>query len=110
MATAPGSLTPSRFVEPDPTSEIMEIQMGPSHPASHGTVKFNLRLDGETIVDCDVEIGYLHRGFEKMSETGTWNKVVPYVDRMNYASPLINNVGFALALEKLAGVEAPERA
>src|SRR4051794_8774242 len=109
MSTAPGALTPSRFVEPDPTSEIMEIQMGPSHPASHGTVKFNLRLDGETIVDVDVEIGYLHRGFEKMCEQGTWNHVFPYADRLNYASPLLNNVGFALAVEKLAGVTVPER-
>jgi len=89
--------------------EIMEIQMGPSHPASHGTVKFNLRLDGETIVDVDVEIGYLHRGFEKMCEQGTWNHVFPYADRLNYASPLLNNVGFALAVEKLAGVTVPER-
>ncbi len=109
MAHAPGSLTPSRFVEPDPTSDIMEIQMGPSHPASHGTVKFNLRLDGETIVDVDVEIGYLHRGFEKMCEQGTWNHVFPYADRLNYASPLLNNVGFALAVEQLAGVKVPER-
>jgi NADH-quinone oxidoreductase subunit D len=93
----------------DPTSEIMEIQMGPSHPASHGTIKFNLRLDGETIADIDVEIGYLHRGFEKMCEQGTWNHVFPYADRLNYASPLLNNVGFALAVEKLAGVTAPER-
>ena len=93
----------------DPTSEIMEIQMGPSHPASHGTIKFNLRLDGETIVDIDVEIGYLHRGFEKMCEQGTWNHCFPYADRLNYASPLLNNVGFALAVEKLAGIEAPER-
>jgi NADH-quinone oxidoreductase subunit D len=93
----------------DPTSEIMEIQMGPSHPASHGTIKFNLRLDGETIADVDVEIGYLHRGFEKMCEQGTWNHVFPYADRLNYASPLLNNVGFALAVEKLAGVTAPER-
>jgi NADH-quinone oxidoreductase subunit D len=89
--------------------DIMEIQMGPSHPASHGTVKFNLRLDGETIVDVDVEIGYLHRGFEKMCEQGTWNHVFPYADRLNYASPLLNNVGFALAVEKLAGVTVPER-
>jgi NADH-quinone oxidoreductase subunit D len=96
-------------VEPDHSREIMEIQMGPSHPASHGTVKFNLRLDGETIVDIDVEIGYLHRGFEKMCEQGTWNHVFPYADRLNYASPLLNNVGFALAVEKLAGVETPER-
>ncbi len=106
MATAPGSLAPPPT---DPTSEIMDIQMGPSHPASHGTVKFNLRLDGETIVDIDVEIGYLHRGFEKMCEQGTWNHVFPYADRLNYASPLLNNVGFALAVEKLASVEAPER-
>ncbi len=94
----------------DPTHEIMELQMGPSHPASHGTIKFNLRLDGETILDCDVEIGYLHRGFEKMCEQGTWTQVFPYADRLNYASPLINNVGFALAAEKLAGIAAPERA
>jgi NADH-quinone oxidoreductase subunit D len=94
----------------DPIHEIIELQMGPSHPASHGTIKFNLKLDGETIVDCDVEIGYLHRGFEKMCEQGTWNHVFPYTDRLNYASPLINNVGFALAAEKLAGIEAPERA
>jgi NADH-quinone oxidoreductase subunit D len=94
----------------DPIHEIMELQMGPSHPASHGTIKFNLKLDGETIVDCDVEIGYLHRGFEKMCEQGTWNHVFPYTDRLNYASPLINNVGFALTAEKLAGIQAPDRA
>jgi len=109
MATAPGSVTPRRFVEGDPTDEAMVIQMGPSHPASHGTIKFNLRLDGETIVDVDVEIGYLHRGFEKMCEQGTWNHCFPYADRLNYASPILNNVGFALAVEKLAGVEVPER-
>ena len=55
----------------DPVHEIMELQMGPSHPASHGTIKFNLRLDGETIVECDIEIDYLHRGFETMCEQGT---------------------------------------
>jgi NADH-quinone oxidoreductase subunit D len=109
MPTAPGSLTPRRFAEPDPTDQVMEIQMGPSHPASHGTIKFNLRLDGETIVDVDVEIGYLHRGFEKMCEQGTWNHCFPYADRLNYASPILNNVGFALAVEKLAGVTVPER-
>ncbi len=87
----------------DPIHEIMELQMGPSHPASHGTIKFNLKLDGETIVDCDVEIGYLHRGFEKMCEQGTWTQCIPYTDRLNYASPLINNVGFALTVEKLLG-------
>ena len=111
MGRTPGTLMPDRFQETDRgESEIMEIQMGPSHPASHGTIKFNLRLDGETIVDVDVEIGYLHRGFEKMCEQGTWNHCMPYADRLNYASPILNNVGFALALERLAGVTAPERA
>src|SRR3990172_6008166 len=94
---------------PDSADEVMEIQMGPSHPASHGTIKFNLKLEGERIVDCDVEVGYLHRGFEKMCEQGTWTQAFPYTDRLNYASPCINNVGFALAVEKLLGIQAPER-
>jgi NADH-quinone oxidoreductase subunit D len=93
----------------DPADEIMELQMGPSHPASHGTIKFNLKLDGERIVDMDVEVGYLHRGFEKMCEQGTWTQCFPYTDRLNYASPCINNVGFALAVEKLLDLETPER-
>jgi NADH-quinone oxidoreductase subunit D len=94
----------------DPTDEIMELQMGPSHPAAHGTIKFNLKLDGERVADCDVEVGYLHRAFEKMCEQGTWTQCFPYTDRLNYASPCINNVGFALAVEKLLGIEIPERA
>ncbi len=98
-----------KIVASDSAGEIMELQMGPSHPAAHGTIKFNLKLDGERVVDCDVEIGYLHRGFEKMCEQGTWTQVFPYTDRLNYSSPLINNVGFALAAEKLLGVETPER-
>ncbi len=93
----------------DPADEIMELQMGPSHPASHGTIKFNLKLDGERIVDCDVEVGYLHRAFEKMCEQGTWTQCFPYTDRLNYASPCINNVGFALAVERLLGLEITER-
>jgi NADH-quinone oxidoreductase subunit D len=93
----------------DPTEEIMEIQMGPSHPATHGTIKFNLKLDGEVILECDTEVGYLHRGFEKMIEQGTWTQAIPYTDRLNYVSPLINNVGYALAVEKLCGIEVPER-
>ncbi len=106
----PGSTAPVDFYEHQRgDDEILEIQMGPSHPASHGTVKFNLKLDGETIVEIDVEIGYLHRGFEKMCEQGTWNHCIPYADRLNYASPLLNNVGFCLAVEALAGLEVPER-
>ena len=90
-------------------AEIMELQMGPSHPATHGTIKFNLELEGEKVLDCDVEVGYLHRGFAKSCEQVTWTQVIPYTDRLNYASPLINNVGYAMAVEKLIGVETPPR-
>src|SRR5947199_8848821 len=89
--------------------DVMEIQMGPSHPASHGTIKFNLRLDGETIVDVEVEIGYLHRGFEKMCEQGTWNHCFPYAAGRTHGQPMLNNVGFPRAARKLAGVTARER-
>src|SRR4029450_1522733 len=90
-------------------SEIMELQMGPSHPATHGTIKFNLKLDGEKVLECDVEVGFLHRGFDKSCEQATWTQVIPYTDRLNYASSLINNVGYALAVEKLIGAETPPR-
>ncbi len=87
----------------------MLLNVGPAHPAMHGTVRVVLELTGETIVRADVQVGYLHRGFEKMCERGTWNQVFPYVDRCNYVSPLLNNVGFALACEKLLDVEVPIR-
>ncbi|MBX3202457.1 MAG: NADH-quinone oxidoreductase subunit D [Labilithrix sp.] len=90
-------------------SEPMHLNMGPSHPAMHGTVRIVLELSGETIVKSDVQIGYLHRGFEKMCERGTWTQVFPYVDRLNYVSPMLNNVGYALAVEKLCDIEVPER-
>ncbi len=90
-------------------SEPMRLNMGPSHPAMHGTIRMVLDLDGETIMDVDVQPGYLHRGFEKSCERGTWSQVFPYVDRLNYVSPMLNNVGFALAVEKLIGLEVPER-
>ncbi len=90
-------------------SEPMHLNMGPSHPAMHGTVRIVLELSGETIVKSDVQIGYLHRGFEKMCERGTWAQVFPYVDRLNYVSPMLNNVGYALAVEKMCDIEVPER-
>jgi NADH-quinone oxidoreductase subunit D len=93
----------------DPTDEVMELQMGPSHPATHGTIKFNLKLDGEVVINCDTEVGYLHRGFEKMIEQGTWTQAIPYTDRLNYVSPLINNVGFILGVERLCEIEVPPR-
>jgi len=93
-------------------TESMQINMGPSHPATHGTVRIVLTIDGETVRDSDVQVGYLHRCFEKEAEYATYTQVFPYTDRLNYVSPLLNNVGFALAVEKLLGIGAaiPERA
>jgi len=90
-------------------SEPMHLNMGPSHPAMHGTVRVVLELSGETIQSADVQIGYLHRGFEKMCERGTWAQVFPYADRLNYASAMLNNVGYAMAVEKLCDIQVPER-
>ncbi len=90
-------------------TEPMILNMGPSHPAMHGTVRMVLTLDGETVIKCDPEIGYLHRGFEKECEHATWTQCFPYTDRLNYVSPLLNNFGFALAVEKLLEIEVPER-
>lgn len=90
-------------------SEPMHLNMGPSHPAMHGTVRIVLELSGETIVKSDVQIGYLHRGFEKMCERGSWAQVFPYVDRLNYVSPMLNNVGYALAVEKMCDIQVPDR-
>jgi len=87
----------------------MLLNIGPSHPAMHGVIQIVAELEGEEIKAADVEIGYLHRGFEKMSEQGGYNQVIPYTDRLNYVSPLINNVGYCLAVEKLMGIETTER-
>jgi NADH-quinone oxidoreductase subunit D len=96
-------------IDQDIHTEPMVLQMGPSHPATHGTVRFTLTLDGETVVKCDTEVGYLHRGFEKESENSTWTQVFPYTDRLNYVSPLLCNFGFSLAAERLLEIEVPPR-
>lgn len=88
----------------------MVINMGPSHPAMHGTVRMRVELEGETIVKADPEIGFLHRGFQKSCENVTWTQCLPYTDRLNYLSALMNNFGFLNAVEKLIGLEIPERA
>ncbi len=90
-------------------TEHQILNMGPSHPASHGTVKFVIELDGETIVDLDTQVGYLHRGFEKECESGTWYQAIPYTDRLNYNSAILANLAYCMAVEKLIGVETPER-
>ncbi len=99
-----------REVGDDLHSETMILNMGPAHPATHGTVRMVVELLGEKIIDADTEIGYLHRGFEKMCETVDYNQVMPYTDRLNYVSPIINNVGWCLTVEKLLGIEVPKRA
>lgn len=88
----------------------MLIDMGPSHPAMHGTVKCRIIIDGELVERVDVDVGYLHRGFEKSCEDATWTMVFPYTDRLNYVSPFINNCGYAMAVEKLCDLEIPIRA
>lgn len=90
--------------------ELVTLNIGPSHPAMHGTLRTVVTLDGEKIVGADCEIGYLHRCFEKMSETHTYQQVIPYTDRLNYCSAIINNVGYCMTVEKLLGIEAPPRA
>jgi NADH-quinone oxidoreductase subunit D len=91
-------------------TRIMDLNMGPSHPAMHGTIRMVLKLDGEKVVGSDVQIGYLHRGFEKEAENVGWTQVFPYTDRLNYVSPLLNNIGYAMGVEKMLGVTIPERA
>jgi NADH-quinone oxidoreductase subunit D len=92
--------------------ESMPLRMGPSHPAMHGTIRIALDAEGEMIKNCDIQVGYLHRCFEKESENATWTQIFPYTDRLNYVSPMLNNVGYALAVEKLLDIEhkVPERA
>jgi NADH-quinone oxidoreductase subunit D len=91
-------------------TESMLINFGPSHPAMHGIVRIVAEVDGENVINSDVEIGYLHRCFEKDAEQSGYLQVLPYTDRLNYVSPLINNVGYCLAVEKLFGLETTERA
>ncbi len=93
----------------DMQAEPMILNIGPSHPATHATLRFIAELDGETILKLTPEFGYLHRCFEKESENATWTQVIPYTDRLNYVSSLMNNVGYAMAVEKLCEVEVTER-
>jgi NADH-quinone oxidoreductase subunit D len=90
-------------------SQPLYVNMGPAHPAMHGIVRIFAELDGETIAKADVEIGYLHRAFEKECEIGPYNNAIPYTDRLNYVSPLINNFGYASAVEKLLGIDVTPR-
>jgi len=89
--------------------EKMHLSMGPSHPSTHGVLRLQLELDGEIITKADPVLGYLHRGDEKIAENMTYNQFVPYTDRLDYLAPLANNAAYAIAVERLAKLEVPER-
>ncbi len=94
----------------DPLSTRMILNMGPQHPATHGVLRVLTELKGERILKCKLDIGYLHRGVEKIAENKTYQEFMPYTDRMDYLSPYSNNVALCTAVEKLAGIEIPDRA
>jgi NADH-quinone oxidoreductase subunit D len=91
------------------STKSMLLNVGPSHPAMHGVIRLITELDGETVVKIEAEIGYLHRAFEKSCENSSWAQAIPYTDRLNYVSPLINNFGYCAAVEKLLDIRTTER-
>jgi NADH-quinone oxidoreductase subunit C/D len=108
------SALPMHF-EPDPNwnpgdRNLVPLNIGPSHPATHGTLRVMVELDGEKVARSNVELGFLHRCFEKMAETHPYNQVIPYTDRLNYCSAPINNVAYCKTVERMLGVEVPPKA
>jgi NADH-quinone oxidoreductase subunit D len=102
--------TRSSALEPSAVPGVpMRLQFGPSHPATHGTVRIELELEGEHVVNADVQVGYLHRGFEKECETGHYYQNIPYTDRLNYSSPILCNLAYCMAVEKLFDIKVPPR-
>jgi len=98
------------FTIADALENTMVLNMGPQHPATHGVLRLLIKLDGETVIASVPELGYLHRGYEKIAESSTYHEFIPHTDRLDYLSPLSNNVGYVLAVEKLIGTEVPKRA
>lgn len=88
---------------------ILDLNMGPQHPSTHGVLRVKLKIDGETVVKAEPVVGYLHTGIEKTMESKLYYKAIPCTDRMDYLSPMMNNLGFCLAVEKLMDIEVPER-
>lgn len=91
-------------------NDLMLLNVGPSHPASHGTIRNFVAMEGETITACVTEIGYLHRGFEKSCENHTYSQVIPYTDRLNYCSAILNNIGYSKAVEEMLNIDITARA
>jgi len=109
-AQGDGDLPVTKKAEMDPLENEMILNIGPQHPATHGVLRCVVKLDGETVEKSVLDIGYLHRGIEKLAEHKTYQEFMPYTDRMDYLAPYSNNVAWCLAVEKLAGIEVPERA
>lgn len=110
MSTITPIFDPKTGIPRKTRKESMLLNVGPSHPAMHGIVRIVAELDGEEVVNCEAEIGYLHRAFEKDAEQSGYLQVIPYTDRLNYVSPLINNTGYCMAVEKLFALDITERA
>ncbi len=94
---------------PEIRTETMTVNMGPQHPSTHGVLRLVLELDGETVLSAAPTIGYLHTGIEKTAEQKKWQQVIPLVERMDYLSAQSNSLAFCLSVEKLLGIEVPER-
>ncbi|MEN9817826.1 MAG: hypothetical protein RLZ32_1706 [Gemmatimonadota bacterium] len=110
LTAAPALPNPVRPIFTPSRDDTVVVNIGPSHPATHGTVQIIAELDGEKVVRTDVHCGYLHRGFEKECEDHTWHTLIPYVDRLNYCSALINNFAYCDAVEQLMGITITPRA
>ena len=91
-------------------TEELQINIGPQHPSTHGVFRLIVTVDGETIIDLKPVFGYLHRNHEQLAEVSTYIQSMPYTDRLDYFNSMANNFGLALAVEKLAGIEVPQRA